>query len=237
MVTIMLEVRGIYSGYQDINILWDVNLEIKKGQIVYLFGPNGAGKSTLLNTIMGTLKCKSGSILFNGEDITNKSVRERVEMGLALVPEGRQLFPELSVQQNLEVAAVATRRGEKRKEENYSLVYQIFPRLKERLKQRADTLSGGEQQMLTIARSLMTDPSMLMLDEPSQGLAPIVIDEIYGAISRLNKQKGVTILISEQQLTRILDESSFAIVLEFGKVVFRGPTRDVIPDLKKIYIG
>ncbi|MGB9614632.1 MAG: ABC transporter ATP-binding protein [Fervidobacterium sp.] len=233
----MLEVRGVCSGYEDINILWDVNLEIKRGQIVYLLGPNGAGKSTLLNTIMGILKCKSGSILFNGEDITNKCVRERVEMGLALVPEGRQLFPELSVQQNLEVAALATRRGEKRKEENYSLVYQIFPRLKERLKQRADTLSGGEQQMLAIARSLMTDPSMLMLDEPSQGLAPIAIDEVYGAISRLNKQKGVTILISEQQLTRILDESSFAIVLEFGKVVLKGATKDIIIDLKKIYVG
>lgn len=175
--------------------------------------------------------------MFNGEDITNKSVRERVEMGLALVPEGRQLFPELSVQENLEVAAWATKSGEKSKEENLSLVYQIFPRLKERLKQRAETLSGGEQQMLTIARSLMSNPIMLMLDEPSQGLAPLIIEEVYEAILRLNKQKGLTILISEQQLTRVLDKSELAVVLEFGKVVFKGPIGKIMPNLKKIYVG
>lgn len=212
-------------------------MEIDRGQIVRLFGPNGAGKSTLLNTIMGTLKCTKGQIMFNGEDITNKSVKERVEMGLALVPEGRQLFPELSVQDNLEVAALATESSKKAREENLSLVYQIFPRLKERLKQRAETLSGGEQQMLTIARSLMTNPLLLMLDEPSQGLAPIVIEEIYGAILRLNKQKGLTILISEQQLTKVLDKSEIAVVLEFGKVVFKGPIDNIISDLKKIYVG
>ncbi len=214
-----------------------MSLEIDKGQIVKLFGPNGAGKSTLLNTIMGILKCTKGQIIFNGEDITNKSVRERVEMGLALVPEGRQLFPELSVQENLEVAARATKRGEKSKEENLSLVYQIFPRLKERLKQRAETLSGGEQQMLTIARALMSNPIMLMLDEPSQGLAPLVVEEVYEAISRLNKQKGLTILISEQQLTKVLDKSELAVVLEFGKVVFKGPIGNIVADLKKIYVG
>lgn len=233
----LLEVKGVCSGYQDINICWDVSLEIDKGQIVRLFGPNGAGKSTLLNTIMGTLKCTKGQIMFNGEDITNKSVKERVEMGLALVPEGRQLFPELSVQDNLEVAALATESSKKAREENLSLVYQIFPRLKERLKQRAETLSGGEQQMLTIARSLMTNPLLLMLDEPSQGLAPLVIEEIYRAILRLNKQKGLTILISEQQLTKVLDKSEIAVVLEFGKVVFKGPIDNIISDLKKIYVG
>ncbi|MEM2506588.1 MAG: ABC transporter ATP-binding protein [Candidatus Aenigmatarchaeota archaeon] len=233
----MLEVREICSGYHDVNILWNINLEIEKGQIVKLFGPNGAGKSTLLNTIMGTIRCTKGQIIFNGEDITNKSVRERIEMGLALVPEGRQLFPELSVQENLKVAALATERSRKAREENLSLVYQIFPQLKERLKQRAETLSGGEQQMLTIARSLMTNPVMLMLDEPSQGLAPRVIEEIYEALRRLNKQKGLTILISEQQLTKVLDKSELAVVLEFGKVVFKGPIDNIMSNLKKIYVG
>ncbi|MEM1546773.1 MAG: ABC transporter ATP-binding protein [Candidatus Methanomethylicia archaeon] len=233
----LLEIKRVYSGYQDINILWDINLEINKGQIVKLLGPNGAGKSTLLNTIMGILKCTKGQIIFNGEDITNKSVRERVEMGLTLVPEGRQLFPELSVQENLEVAALATKSSIKAKEENLSLVYQLFPRLKERLKQRAETLSGGEQQMLTIARALMTNPVLLMLDEPSQSLAPRIIEEIYDAILRLNKQKGLTIILSEQQITKVLDESELAVVLEFGKVVFKGPTRNIMPELKKIYVG
>lgn len=186
---------------------------------------------------MGILKCTKGHIIFNGKDITNKSVRERVEMGLALVPEGRQLFPELTVQENLEVAALATKNGEKAKKENLSLVYQIFPRLKERLKQRAETLSGGEQQMLTIARALMTNPVMLMLDEPTQGLAPVVIEEIYNAILYLNRQRDLTILISEQQLTRMIEESEFAIVLEFGKIAHKGFTKNVLPSLKKFYVG
>lgn len=233
----MLEVKDLCSGYQETIILRDINLKITKGQIASLLGPNGAGKSTLLNTLMGVLTCTRGRIFFKGEDITNKGIRDRVEMGLALVPEGRHLFPELTVQQNLEVAAMATRRGERRKEENFELVYQIFPRLKERARQRAETLSGGEQQMLTIARALMTNPDMLMLDEPSQGLAPLVIYEICEAILHLNKQMGVTILISEQQLTRALDISDFAIVLEFGKVVYKGPIGDIISELKKIYVG
>jgi len=233
----MLEVKDLCSGYQETIILRDINFKITKGQIASLLGPNGAGKSTLLNTLMGVLTCTRGRIFFKGEDITNKGIRDRVEMGLALVPEGRHLFPELTVQQNLEVAAMATRRGERRKEENFELVYQIFPRLKERARQRAETLSGGEQQMLTIARALMTNPDMLMLDEPSQGLAPLVIYEICEAILHLNKQMGVTILISEQQLTRALDISDFAIVLEFGKVVYKGPIGDIISELKKIYVG
>jgi len=233
----MLEVKDLCSGYQETIILRDINLKITKGQIASLLGPNGAGKSTLLNTLMGVLTCTRGRIFFKGEDITNKGIRDRVEMGLALVPEGRHLFPELTVQQNLEVAAMATRKGERRKEENFELVYQIFPRLKERARQRAETLSGGEQQMLTIARALMTNPDMLMLDEPSQGLAPLVIYEICEAILHLNKQMGVTILISEQQLTRALDISDFAIVLEFGKVVYKGPIGDIISELKKIYVG
>jgi len=233
----MLEVQDLCSGYQETIILRDINFAITRGQIVNLLGPNGAGKSTLLNTLIGVLTCTRGRIFFKDEDITTKGIRDRVEMGLALVPEGRHLFPELTVQQNLEVAAMATRRGEKRKEENFELIYQIFPRLKERAKQRAETLSGGEQQMLTIARALMTNPDMLMLDEPSQGLAPLVVNEIYEVISHLNKQMGVTILISEQQLTRALDISDFAIVLEFGKVVYKGPIGDIISELKKIYVG
>jgi len=234
----MLEVKSVCSGYQETNVIWNIDLEVNKGQIVNILGANGSGKTTLLNTIMGISECRNGCIVFKGENITKKSVRKRVEMGLALVPEGRQLFPELTVQETLQVAALATKRGVENKDENYKLVFQIFPRLKERLKQRVETLSGGEQQMLTIARALMTNPDMLLLDEPSQGLAPLIVDEIYSAILSLNKKKETTILISEQQLlSRIIETSDMVVVLEFGKVVYKGPMANIISNLKGIYVG
>ncbi len=233
----MLKVEGLESGYGTMQVLWGADLEVKKGTITTVLGPNGAGKSTLLNTIFGLVKPWDGKILFNGEDVTYYPPHKKVESGLTIVLEGRHLFPSMSVRENLILGAYTDRAMEKLNE-SLELIYTLFPVLKERSEQLAGTLSGGEQQMLAIARSLMTNPEIVLMDEPSQGLAPKLVMEVFNTISRL-KDEGLTILLVEQNVFASLEISDYAYVLNEGRMVLGG-TIDEIKDseeIKKVYLG
>lgn len=216
-----------------------VSLEIAQGEFVTLLGSNGAGKTTLFRTIAGVLRAQRGSILFKGDPIHQVPAHKIVRLGLALCPEGRQLFPELSVQKNLILGAYV-RRGEKNEfQKSLEKVYDLFPILRERSKQMAGTLSGGQQQMLAIGRALMCRPDMLLLDEPSMGLAPLIVRKIMGEVLTAIHSAGTTLFLSEQNANMALAVSQRAYVLESGKVVLEGPSRDLIRDekVRKAYIG
>jgi len=232
-----LKVEQVSTGYGNLNVIFDVSLEVEEKAIVTLLGANGTGKSTILKAICGTLKIKSGGISFSGHDISQLPTRDRVNMGIALVPEGRYVFPYLSVKDNLKVGAL-TKRAKPFFKQNIKRVHALFPRLKERLHQAAGTLSGGEQQMLAIGRALMANPSLLMLDEPSLGLAPILVGELFDAIVEINRQ-GTTILLCEQNVHKSLKICNFGYVLENGAVALEGASEDLLSntDLKKAYMG
>jgi len=227
----------MFSGYREITVLWDINLMVNEREALVVLGANGSGKSTLLYTVAGVLKPFKGAIVFMDKDVSKDPAKKRVEYGMALVPEGRHLFPQMTVYENLEVAGLATKRGQKYFAESLELVYNLFPRLKERKDQKAGTLSGGEQQMLTIARALMCKPSILLLDEPSQGLAPKVIDEVYDALFKLKEEETITLIIAEQQLTNAIERANRTVVLDKGRIVYDGEPQTIIGDLKKIYVG
>ncbi|MBI5252904.1 MAG: ABC transporter ATP-binding protein [Euryarchaeota archaeon] len=231
----MLEVRGLFSGYGKIEILHGVSLEVKESEIVALIGPNGAGKSTVLKTIVGLLKGK-GSILFKGEEISSLSSHILVGKGLSYVPQGRIVFPRMSVLENLEMGAYLEKRREKI-EEALQRVYGLFPVLKERKEQKAATLSGGEQQMLAMGRALMQSPSLLLLDEPSLGLAPKYVSLIFQKI--LEMRKKVTMLIVEQNAARALEIADRGYVLELGQNRFEGSGRELLnnPEVRRLYLG
>ncbi len=233
----LLELRKINAGYGDLQVLWDVDLTVDKGEIVSLLGSNGAGKTTTLRVISGLLKPFSGRVMFNGGDITKLPSNKRVEMGLALVPEGRQLFPEMTVLDNLEMGAY-TKRARGKFHDTLEWVFTLFPKLKERKTQLAGTMSGGEQQMLAIARGLMSRPEVLMMDEPSMGLAPKLVLEIFGTIKKL-REEGVTILLVEQNAKAALDVSDRAYILETGKIVLQGPAQELLgkDEVRKAYLG
>ncbi len=233
----LLELRKINAGYGDLQVLWDVDLTVDKGEIVSLLGSNGAGKTTTLRVVSGLLKPFSGSVMFNGKDITKLPSNKRVEMGLALVPEGRQLFPEMTVLDNLEMGAY-TKRAREKFHDTLEWVFTLFPKLKERRTQLAGTMSGGEQQMLAIARGLMSRPEVLMMDEPSMGLAPKLVLEIFGTIKKL-RDEGVTILLVEQNAKAALDVSDRAYILETGKIVLQGPAQELLgmDEVRKAYLG
>ncbi len=233
----LLELRKINAGYGDLQVLWDVDLTVDKGEIVSLLGSNGAGKTTTLRVVSGLLKPFSGSVMFNGKDITKLPSNKRVEMGLALVPEGRQLFPEMTVLDNLEMGAY-TKRARNKFHDTLEWVFTLFPKLKERRTQLAGTMSGGEQQMLAIARGLMSRPEVLMMDEPSMGLAPKLVLEIFGTIKKL-RDEGVTILLVEQNAKAALDVSDRAYILETGKIVLQGPAQELLgmDEVRKAYLG
>ena len=232
-----LYTENLFSGYHDITILWDINISIKREEIVVVLGANGSGKTTLLYTLEGVLPPFKGRIIFDGRDISKEPVRKRVEYGISLVPEGRHIFPQMTVYENLEVAGLATKRGQQFFRDSLELIYTLFPWIKERRNQKAGSLSGGEQQMLAIARALMSRPLVLLLDEPSQGLAPIVINEIYSVLTKLNTEEKVTLIIAEQQLTKAIDIANRAYVLEKGRVIYEGDPQKIVRDLKKIYVG
>jgi branched-chain amino acid transport system ATP-binding protein len=232
-----LGLKDLSSGYGDIVVIKNISLSVKEGCIVAVLGPNGAGKTTLLHTIMGLTKIYSGKILYNSYDISALKTWERVEKGIALVPEGRRIFPELTVYENLITAAMATKRGKKTLDENLKLVYETFPRLKERASQKAGTLSGGEQQMLAIGRALMNNPELLLLDEYSQGLAPSIVNEISKKLVELKETKKLTILVAEQQISRIINLSDEIYVIEFGVIVKHGTFEELYKELKNLYIG
>lgn len=233
----MLEMIGVKSGYGDLMALHELSLSVQKGAIVALLGANGAGKSTTLKTISGIVRPKSGSILLSGERIDTLSVRAIVAKGVIHCPEGRQVFPEMSVLDNLRLGFF-TRRGRKTFQGELDRVYEFLPRLKERANQQAGTLSGGEQQMLAIGRALMANPKLLLLDEPSLGLAPIVIEEIKRVIAQL-RDLGVTILLVEQSVDLALSLADYAYILSSGKVVLSGESSKLKADprIQDIYLG
>ncbi len=235
----MLKLKQIYTDIGDLHIIQDVSLNIKKGEFVTLLGSNGAGKTTLFRTIAGVLKPAAGEIEFNGVVINRLPVHKIVNLGMVLCPQGRQLFPELSVKKNLLMGAYPLRGNNVRIKRNLERVYEYFPILKERTNQLAGTFSGGEQQMLAIGRALMSEPSMLLLDEPSVGLAPLIVKQIAEVISTINHEMDTTIFLSEQNANMALNITERGYVLESGKCVLDGLCKDLKNDekVKRAYIG
>jgi branched-chain amino acid transport system ATP-binding protein len=232
----MLRLDGVSAAYRGLKALQGVSLEVSEGEIIAVVGSNGAGKSTLLKAITGQVATE-GTISFDGQDLRAMKAHMIARAGVNLVPEGRRLFPRLSVEQNLRLGAYA-KRGDPDRFRPLDLVFSLFPRLKERLPQRAETLSGGEQQMLAIGRALMTQPRLLMLDEPSQGIMPRLVDDIFAAITRI-RDLGVTILLVEQRLAEALEIADRAYVLQTGRVVMSGAAKDIAndADIRRAYLG
>lgn len=234
---VMLEVKKIDVFYGNSQVLWDVSLEVREGEIVSIIGANGAGKSTTLKTIIGLLVPRSGSIKFLGEDITKLPPHERIKRGISLIPEREKIFPKMSVEENL-LLGLYPLEEKKKGSEKLEWIFEIFPILKERKNQQAGTLSGGEQQMLAIARALMSSPKLLILDEPSQGLAPIMVSKVFNIVENLKKE-GVTILLSAQNVFHSLSISDRAYVLENGRITMEGKGKELLKDekIKKSYLG
>ena len=232
----MLEVKNLEVNYGAIKAVQGIDFYIDEGEIVTLIGANGAGETTTMNTIIGVVKAAGGEILFQGNDISKLSSSAIVKNGIALSPEGRQIFPKMTVYENLEMGAYSI--NKKYIKEGVEQAYDLFPRLKEREKQIAGTLSGGEQQMLAVARALMSKPKLLMLDEPSLGLAPIVVEDIFRLILRIRKM-GTTVLLVEQNARMALSISDRGYVLETGKIVLTGKSKELLSDPKVIdaYFG
>ncbi|WP_457419393.1 ABC transporter ATP-binding protein [Roseateles sp. P5_E7] len=238
LTTPRLDVRGLYAGYGRAQVLAGLNLRLERGAVVSIIGPNGAGKSTTLNALMGLLAYR-GTVAFDGEDLGRASLEQRVMKGLALVPERRELFSTMSVEDNLMLGGY--RQLQLRNPQwmaQREPIYELFPRLRERRKQEAGTLSGGERQMLAIGRAMMSQPEVLMLDEPSLGLAPLVVREIFEIILRL-RETGVSILLVEQNARAALEVSDYGYVLETGEIALEGPARELATDARVIesYLG
>ena len=230
----MLKANSISSYYGNIQALDNISIEVNKGEIVSIIGSNGAGKSTLLMTLCGIVPAKSGSIFFNDIDISSLPTHEIIRMGVSQSPEGRRIFPKLTVYENLLIGDPL----KKEKDINLDFIFEIFPRLKERISQRGGTLSGGEQQMLSIGRALVSQPSLLLLDEPSLGLAPIIVKQIFDTIKRINKENNTTILLVEQNAFGALKLSDRGYVLVNGKVTISGNSKELLenPEIKKAYL-
>ncbi len=233
----MLKINKLVVSYGVAPVLHEINLEVPQGKIVTLLGANGAGKSTTLKAVSGLMKPISGEIVFCGENIAGLDAEKIVKMGASHVPEGRQVFPGLTVEENLKMGAYINYKP-KEVANKMAMVFELFPRLKERIKQLAGTMSGGEQQMLVIGRGLMNDPKLLMLDEPSLGLAPIIIDDIFEKIKEINGM-GTTILLIEQNANLALSVSHYAYMLSVGKIVMEGATSEIRNDknLLEVYLG
>ena len=235
--TTMLELKDLKVAYEKVQVLWDVSFSIKAGDVVTLLGSNGAGKSTTVKTIQGILKPKSGSIKFMDKHIEGLPAYKIVDEGIALVPEGREIFPKMNVFENLILGAYVPRAKESL-DESLEWVLKLFPKLEERKKQLAGTMSGGEQQMLAIARALMSKPKLLMMDEPSLGLAPMIVLQVFEIIKKLHEE-GVTILLVEQNVHHALEIADSAYVLEKGKIILEGKGLELLDDeyVKSAYLG
>ena len=234
----MLQVKGVSAAYGPIQALSNVSLAVPKGEIVALLGSNGAGKSTTLNAVTRLIQPTAGEVHFDGEAISKLPSDEIVRRGLVQVPEGREVFKDMSVRENLELGAyLRTSRSETA--EDFEKVFTLFPRLRERAAQRAATLSGGEQQMLAIGRALMSRPRMVLFDEPSMGLSPLLVEQIFGAIRRLNREQGMTILLVEQDVKLALTVASHAYILENGEITVQGPSKQLMDDpaVRRAYLG
>ncbi|HEY5573255.1 MAG TPA: ABC transporter ATP-binding protein [Anaerolineales bacterium] len=233
----ILEIRDVTSGYGEVQILWGAGLTLQEGQLTSLVGGNGVGKTTLLRTVMGSIKPWSGSIIFEGKDVSRLPPYTKAEMGLVLVPEGRQLFTDMSVVENLEMGA-SPQRARPYFERNLDRVYEMLPRLKERRNQKAGTLSGGEQQMLAVARGIMSEPKALMIDELSLGLAPVLVLQLFETLNQL-KELGITVLLVEQNVQMALAVSDYGYVLSQGKIELEGPSRQLAKNehIRAAYLG
>ena len=236
-MTSILDINNLESGYGDVQILWGVTLKLEQGRLTTLVGANGSGKTTLMRTTMGLLRAKRGTIQFDGRDITRLSPHAKAQRGLVMIPEGRQLFTDLTVRENLEMGATPYHaRSEMQK--TLAWIFELFPRLKERETQVAGTLSGGEQQMLAIARGLMAKPRVLMFDEPSLGLSPLITQHLFEIIKKL-KETGMTMLLVEQNVQMALAVSDYAYVMSHGKIEIEGKAREVreMESVRKAYLG
>ena len=234
----IMKITNLSSSYGNIKALKNIDIEINKGEIVSLLGANGAGKSTLMKSILGMVHIDEGSILYKGQELVGKKSHEIVPMGISLVPEGRKIFIELSVEKNLEIGTFFRKRPPERDKELLDMVYKVFPRLYERRNQLGGTLSGGEQQMLAVGRALMSRPKLMMLDEPSLGLAPLVVQDIFSIIREINRQ-GVTVLLVEQNANMALKIADLAYVLETGTITMSGTGSELLADsrVKEAYLG
>ncbi len=232
----LLQIQGLRGGYGAVEVLRGVDLTVGEGEIVALVGSNGAGKSTLNNTVCGICPAWAGKVHFDGVDLSGAHCRDVVQAGLIQVPEGRRIFPNLSVRENLELGSFTRARAHRGR--NLERIHGLFPRLKERTKQLAGTLSGGEQQMLAIGRGLMAEPRLLILDEPSLGLSPLLVDELFALIGQLHHD-GLSVLLVEQNVAQSLDLAQRAYVLENGSVRFEGPSADLLASdtLRRAYLG
>jgi branched-chain amino acid transport system ATP-binding protein len=234
---ILLQVEGIEAGYDDVQVLWGISLKVARGAMTTLLGANGAGKTTSLRAITGSLRPRAGRVMFAGEDVTQLSAHAKAARGLVLVPEGRQLFSDMTVEENLEMGAYS-HRARRHFKSQLEKVYGMFPRLEERRRQKAGTFSGGEQQMLAIARGLMSVPEILIIDELSLGLAPVVVQQLVETLKAL-KAAGVTILLVEQNLHLALALCDYAYVIAEGRPFLEGPCREVAakPEIRQAYLG
>lgn len=235
---VMLEVKDLHVYYDNIHALKGVSLKVKKGEVVSLIGANGAGKTTTLQTISGLIQSRSGEVIFEGKDITKVECHKICKMGIAQVPEGRRVFARLPVKDNLKLGAFTVNDTPENLEKDRAKFYEVFPRMGERKNQLAGTLSGGEQQMLAMGRALMSRPKLLILDEPSMGLSPLFVKEIFSVIKRL-KEAGTTILLVEQNAKMALSVADYAYVIETGKITMEGKAKDLLnnADVKKAYLG
>ena len=233
----MLKLDKICAGYGDLKVLFDIGLEVNEGEVVALVGSNGAGKTSILRTISGEIKPRSGSITWFDENLAVKQTYDRAEMGIAHIPQGRGILASLTIYDNLALGSY-TKRTKSQRSELMEKVFAVFPILKEREKHPAGTLSGGQQQMLAIGRAMMMNPQLLILDEPSLGLAPIVVDEVFRILNRL-KESGTSMLIIEQNLVKALQIADRGYVLETGKITLAGKSHELLnnPDVRKAYLG
>ena len=233
----LIEVKNLDVSYGDVQVLWDINLQIERGNVVSLVGSNGAGKTTFLRALSGLLKYKKGDILYDGKSLKNLSSDEIVKLGIIHVPEGRKLFPDMTVEENLLMGAYA-RGNDPEIKKDLEYVYSLFPRLKERRMQKAGSLSGGEQQMVAIGRGLMGKPNVLLIDEMSLGLAPLIVDDLIDIVLKI-KNEGTTVFLVEQDVQLALENSDYGYVIDTGRIAMEGKSKDLLtnPDIKKVYLG
>lgn len=234
----MLVVKDLESGYGPMQVLWKPSLQVKAGSITSLLGPNGVGKSTLLATVFGSVTPWGGTVKYADEDVTKLPTHKKVDRGIALVPEGKHLFPNMTVLENLLMGAYL-KKALAHKDESMELVYKLFPRLKERQNQAAGSLSGGEQQMVTIARALMTKPKLIMLDEPSQGLAPLLVGEVFETIQKMKDEIGLTVLLIEQNADASLNAADYVYIMHEGQIKAKGSPEEIKAsvDIRETFLG
>jgi len=237
MSAALLELKAVTAGYGEVVVLREISLSVPEGSVTALIGSNGAGKTTTMRCVAGLLRPQQGTLAWRGDAINSLSASERVELGISLVPEGRMIFPDFTVEENLSIGAFNPR-AKPNRTRRLDDMYALFPRLKERRRQHAGTMSGGEQQMLALARGLMAEPKLLLLDEPSLGLAPSIVSQVFGTIETV-RGMGVTIIIVEQNVHRTLELADYAYVLENGRIVIQGEAHSCIEDprIKQAYLG